>query len=148
MKISTKGRGGSWEILATSATFAIDTKSPRFNGLASVVSNDTSVNGSALLSWHAATDTSKPIMYFIYGSDSASLDYMPADSTTSTAYVFKNLQFNSTYNFDVRGRDAVGNMDSNKTAISYSKAAARIIQRRSADRCAGPHNFCQCMENK
>jgi hypothetical protein len=120
MKISTQGRGGVGNT-STSAVFAIDTKAPRFNGLSSVVSNDTSVNGSALLSWQAATDTSKPIMYFIYGSDSSSLNFTPVDSIISPLYVYKNLQFNSTYKFAVRARDAVGNMDSNKTSISYSK---------------------------
>jgi hypothetical protein len=120
MKISTQGRGGVGNT-STSAVFAIDTKAPQFNGLSSVVSNDTSVNGSALLSWHAATDTSKPIMYFIYGSDSTSLNFTPVDSIISPSYVYKNLQFNSTYKFAVRARDAVGNMDSNKTSISYSK---------------------------
>ncbi len=120
MQITTKGRGGVGNS-STSGTFAIDTKAPRFNGLFSVASNDTSLNGSALLSWQTATDTSKPITYLIYGSDSSSLNYIPVDSTLLTTYVYRNLQFNSTYNFAVRARDAVGNVDSNKTTISYSK---------------------------
>ncbi|MCX6138775.1 MAG: T9SS type A sorting domain-containing protein, partial [Ignavibacteriales bacterium] len=70
--------------------------------------------------WNPATDTTKPIKYFVYSSFVKNgEDFQnPLDSTNVLTYKAGQLDNNKEYFFVVRARDGIGNLDSNRVEKS------------------------------
>jgi formylglycine-generating enzyme required for sulfatase activity len=118
IKIMAYGRGGKG-LEKSSLPLVIDTKMPSFTGLVNNVLFDPQEVGAAIVSWNAAADTSKPILYYIY-SDTSKISYATAiDSTDKLTWTSHNLLNKQNYLFAVRARDGVGNIDSNITQKQF-----------------------------
>jgi hypothetical protein len=71
---------------------------------------------SVLLSWPAATDASEPITYLVKRGTGVAVE------TTSTSQSFSGLQPDTAYEFEVRARDAAGNVGPALTASVRTEA--------------------------
>ncbi|HEX8795514.1 MAG TPA: fibronectin type III domain-containing protein [Polyangiaceae bacterium] len=112
-----------------SAAPAADTTAPTFAGVTGAMPGGTS---AVTLTWAAATDEQTPpaaIVYFVYVKDqlSSSFDFStptlvtdPGATTVTVPYLYDP---SLVYTFDVRARDAAGNIDTN-TATATSRAGA------------------------
>ena len=101
----------------------VDCQPPTFAGLRSATFEDDRV----LLEWDAAVDEHGPVSYAIYRSDpTGRRNSEPIATTTSLSYPDYEIVPGTTYAYVVRARDAVGNEDSNNTAIVVS-VLARLV---------------------
>lgn len=112
-RIQPVGRGGSGITSLTNA-FTVDNRPPLFNGLESGQSD--TLGTTVTLSWKSASDLTKPISYYLYRStgETAINFSLPADSIlTDTLKQVTGLTPFVNYNFAIRAKDSLGNIDNN-----------------------------------
>lgn len=125
--VGAAGEGPASSEASASPQAAGDTAAPLFAGLGSA----TAVSSSQIdLAWSAATDDTSPasaIVYEIYQSSSAAVDFSAPTYTTApgaTSLAVTGLSAATTYHFAVRARDAAGNRDANSVVQSATTMSA------------------------
>ncbi|MCF8240048.1 MAG: T9SS type A sorting domain-containing protein [Melioribacteraceae bacterium] len=92
----------------------VDNKAPRFDSEKLSITQNPFTQGwdESLVQWDAASDTSAPIKYSVYVSDSSSFSSTPRISTTGKQGVFRDILTSTKYNIRVDVEDNLGNLKS------------------------------------
>ena len=92
-------------------TIVLDNKAPQFDPASIVVSQNPFEYGwsKAIANWSTASDTSKPIKYELWVSDSNIFDTLPSAESYGTQAVLQNIQTSTNYHYKLKVSDSFGN---------------------------------------